>query len=119
MDLQAKARGVNTLKTGRMDELRLHPTAMPVQMIADAIKDVSGRGDIALDLFGGSGSTLIAAHETGRRAYLCEPDPVYCARIIRRWEAWSKDEAEQLAGGLDLVPAFREARRPGPCARHR
>lgn len=54
-------KGVNTLKTGRMDELALHPTVKPVQMIADAIKDVSGRGEIVLDLFGGSGSTLIAA----------------------------------------------------------
>src|SRR6185312_7380981 len=45
-------RGVNTLKAGRMDELALHPTVKPVQMIADAIKDVSGRGDIVLDLFG-------------------------------------------------------------------
>ena len=63
-------RGVNTLEAGRMDELGLHPTVKPVQMIADAIKEVSGRGDIVLDLFGGSGSTLIAAHKTGRRARL-------------------------------------------------
>ena len=47
-------RGVNTLRAGRMDELALHPTVKPVQMIADAIKDVSGRGEIVLDLFGGS-----------------------------------------------------------------
>jgi len=69
-------KGANTLKRGRMEELALHPTVKPVQLIADAIKDVSGRGDIVLDLFGGSGSTLIAAHKTGRRAYLCELDPV-------------------------------------------
>ena len=102
-------KGVNTLKAGRMDELGLHPTVKPVQMIADAIKDVSGRGDIVLDLFGGSGSTLIAAHKTGRRAYLCELDPVYCDRIIRRWEAYAKDDSEQVACGLDLTSAFREA----------
>ena len=60
-------RGVNTLKTGRLDELALHPTVKPVAMIADAIKDVSRRNGIVLDLFGGSGSTLIAAHKTGRR----------------------------------------------------
>ena len=59
--------GVNTFKAGRMDELTQHPTAKPVQMIADAIKDCSGRGDIVLDIFGGSGSTLIAAEKTGRR----------------------------------------------------
>ena len=93
-------RGVNTLKAGRMAELELHPTVKPVQMIADAIRDVSGRGEIVLDLFGGSGSTLIAAEKTGRRARLCELDPVYCDRIIRRWEAWAKDEAEQLVCGF-------------------
>jgi DNA modification methylase len=60
-------RGVNTSKAGRMNELALHPTVKPVAMIADAIKDVSSRIGIVLDLFGGSGSTLIAAHKTGRR----------------------------------------------------
>jgi DNA modification methylase len=94
-------KGVNTLKSGRMDELSLHPTVKPVQMIADAIKDVSMRNGIVLDLFGGSGSTLIAADKTGRRAYLCELDPIYCDRIIRRWEIFAKDDAEQLACGLE------------------
>ncbi len=46
-----------------------------------------------LDLFGGSGSTLIAAHKTGRRGYLMELDPVYCDRIIRRWQAFARDDA--------------------------
>ena len=92
-------RGVNTLKAGRMEELSLHPTAKPVEMIADAIRDVSGRGEIVLDLFGGSGSTLIAAEKTGRRARLVELDPVYCDRILVRWEAYAKDEAEQLICG--------------------
>jgi DNA modification methylase len=92
-------RGVNTLKAGRLDELALHPTVKPVAMIADAIKDVSKRNGIVLDLFGGSGSTLIAAHKTGRRAHLCELDPIYCDRIIRRWEAYAKDEAVLIATG--------------------
>ena len=86
-------RGVNTLKAGRMDELALHPTVKPVTMMADAIKDVSSRNGIVLDLFGGSGSTLIAAHKTGRRAYLCELDPVYCDRIVQRWQDYAKDDA--------------------------
>ena len=51
-----------------------------------------------LDLFGGSGSTLIAAHKTDRRAYLCELDPMYCDRIIRRWEAYAHDDAELISG---------------------
>ena len=90
-------RGVNTFRTGRMEELALHPTAKPVQLIADAIKDVTKRGGLVLDLFGGSGSTLIAAHKTGRRARLCELDPVYCDRILTRWERLAHDDAELIA----------------------
>ena len=61
-------RGANSFGSGRMQELPMHPTVKPVAMIADAIKDVSERQGIVLDAFGGSGSTLIAAHKTGRRA---------------------------------------------------
>lgn len=92
-------RGVNTMRAGRMEELQLHPTVKPVQMIADAIKDVSSRGDIVLDSFGGSGSTLIAAEKTGRRARLVELDVIYCDRILTRWERIAKDAAEQLVCG--------------------
>ena len=92
-------KGVNTMRAGRMEELELHPTVKPVQMIADAIRDVSGRGEIVLDLFGGSGSTLIAAHKVGRRGYLCEIDPIYCDRIIARWEVYAKDDATLLVCG--------------------
>ena len=73
-----------------------------MQLIADAIRDVSGRGEIVLDLFGGVGSTLIAAEKTGRRARLCELDPIYCDRILARWEAYAKDDAERLQGGEPL-----------------
>jgi DNA modification methylase len=93
-------RGVNTFKAGRMEELSLHPTAKPVQMVADAIKDVSKRNNIVLDVFAGSGSTLIAAEKTGRRAYLCEYDPIYCSRIIRRWQDYAKDDAVRIFCGL-------------------
>jgi DNA modification methylase len=92
-------RGVNTFKTGRLDELALHPTVKPVAMMADAIKDVSRRGGIVLDLFGGSGSTLIAADKTGRRARICELDPTYCDRMLQRWEVYAKDDAELVACG--------------------
>lgn len=78
----------------------MHPTVKPVQMIADAIRDVSGRGEIVLDVFGGSGSTLIAAEKTGRCGYLCELDPIYCDRMLARWEAFARDEAVQLVCGL-------------------
>ena len=103
-------RGVNTMRAGRMDELQLHPTVKPVQMIADAIKDVSGRGEIVLDSFGGSGSTLIAAEKTGRRARLVELDVIYCDRILARWERLAKDAAEQLVCGW---PRAGEARSAG------
>ena len=98
-------KGINTLRSGRMDELALHPTAKPVQMIADAIKDVSARNDIVLDLFGGSGSTLIAAHKSGRRAYLSVLDPIYCDRILARWEAFANDEVACLAEQPDTEAA--------------
>lgn len=79
-----------------LGELALHPTVKPVAMIADAIRDVSGRGEIVLDLFGGSGATLIAAEKTGRRGYLCEIDPAYSDLILARWEDFAKDEAVLL-----------------------
>lgn len=95
-------KGMNSFGAGRADDIALHPTVKPVAMIADAIKDVSARGDIVLDLFGGSGSTLIAAHKTGRRGYLCELDPLYCDRIIRRWQLYARDDAILEAAGLSF-----------------
>lgn len=89
-------------KAASQTDLQLHPTVKPVLMIADAMRDVSGRGDVVLDLFGGSGSTLIAAEKTGRRGYLCEIDPAYCDIILARWEALSKDEAVCL-GSLETA----------------
>ena len=57
--------GVNTFKLGRMEELGSHPTVKPVALVADAIRDVSNRGELVLDTFGGSGTTLIAAERPG------------------------------------------------------
>jgi DNA methylase len=68
-------------------------------MLADAIKDVTARNGIVLDVFGGSGSTLIAAHKTGRRARIAELDPVYVDRIVRRWQAYASDDAVLKATG--------------------
>lgn len=77
-------RGV--IRTGRGSELALHPTVKPVVMLMDAIRDVSKRGDIVLDAFGGSGSTLLAAEKTRRRARLIEFEPGYCDVTIERWQ---------------------------------
>jgi DNA modification methylase len=76
-----------------MGQLALHPTTKPVRMLADAIKDVTARNGIVLDAFGGSGSTLIAAQKTGRRARLAELDPLYVDRVVRRWQAHANDDA--------------------------
>lgn len=68
-------------------------------MVMDAIKDCSRRGDIVLDPFGGSGTTLIAAEKTGRKARLIELDPLYCDVIIRRWQALTGQDAVHAASG--------------------
>jgi hypothetical protein len=96
-------RGVNTLRQGRLEELALHPTVKPVAMVADAIKDVSKRRGIVLDCFGGSGTTLIAAHKTGRRGYVMELDPLYVDRAIRRWQAYAHDDALHAGTGLTFA----------------
>lgn len=86
-------KGMNSFGGKRNEEIGLHPTVKPVALLADAIKDVSTRGSIVLDLFGGSGSTLIAVHKTGRRGRLMELDPHYCDCIVRRWQTFAKDDA--------------------------
>lgn len=78
--------GVNSFGANQKD-LALHPTVKPVALVADAIKDVTKRGEIVLDGFGGSGTTLLAAERTGRMARLIELDPLYCDVICRRYEA--------------------------------
>jgi DNA modification methylase len=78
--------GVNTFGASRDEDLAMHPTVKPVALVGDAIRDCSRRGDIVLDMFGGSGSTLIAADQAGRQARLIEYDPQYCDVIVKRWE---------------------------------
>jgi DNA modification methylase len=79
-------RGVNAFGAARDAELAMHPTVKPAALVEDAIKDVTGRGDLVLDPFGGSGSTLIAAERCGRTARLLEIDPGYCDVIVKRWQ---------------------------------
>jgi len=69
-----------------MDELAMHPTVKPVAMVKDAIMDCSQHGDIVLDPFGGSGTTLIAVEQAGRIGYLMELDPHYVDVILSRYE---------------------------------
>ncbi|MHA3793019.1 DNA methyltransferase [Sphingomonas sp. YL-JM2C] len=91
--------GISALGADRDEELAMHPTVKPVALIADAIRDCSKRGEIVLDCFGGSGSTLISAHQTGRLARLIEYDPLYCDTIIRRWQQLTGKDAVLAANG--------------------
>lgn len=91
--------GVNSLGSGRGSELEMHPTVKPTALVADAIKDCSIRGDIVLDVFGGSGTTMIAAEKCGRVARLIEFDPAYCDTIIRRFENFTGKRAKLVSTG--------------------
>jgi DNA modification methylase len=81
-------RGIDSLAHNPDELLTAHPTVKPVALVADAIKDCSRRGDLILDPFGGSGTTMIAAEKTKRRAALIELDPRYVDTIVRRWQAF-------------------------------
>jgi DNA modification methylase len=89
--------GVNTFRRGRLDDLSVHPTVKPVAMVADAMRDCSRRGDIVVDPFMGSGTTILAAERVGRRAYGLELDPLYVDVAIRRWQGSTRQDA-MLAG---------------------
>ncbi len=75
----------------------IHLTEKPVELAARSIEYSSKPGENVLDLFGGSGSTLIAAEQSGRHAYLMELDPLYCDVIVQRWEQFTGRKAERLA----------------------
>ena len=74
----------------------LHPTMKPVELVANCLNDATKAGDIALDVFGGSGTTMIACEQLGRRARLMELDPHYCDVIIARWEKFTGMKAEKI-----------------------
>jgi DNA modification methylase len=71
----------------------------PVALVADAILDCTARGDLVLDAFLGSGTTALAAERVGRRCYGRELDPLYIDTIIRRWQAFTGDQARHAATG--------------------
>ena len=83
----------------------LHPTMKPVELVERCIRNSSRPGDVVLDSFGGSGTTLIAAHKCGRRARLMELDPKYVDVIVRRWKTWSGESALREADGVPLDDA--------------
>jgi hypothetical protein len=91
--------GMSSFGRGRDELLGMHPTVKPVSMIADALRDVTKRGDVVLDTFGGSGSVLMAAQETGRICCCVELDPLYVDVAVRRWQNVTGREAVRLETG--------------------
>jgi DNA modification methylase len=92
----AGANGFDGRKTDEGHLLALHPTVKPVQMLADILLDCTARGDVVLDPFLGSGSSLIAAERVGRKLRAIEIDPSYVDLAIRRWQRHSGGEAVHL-----------------------
>lgn len=97
--------GISSLGPDRAEQLAMHPTVKPVAMIADAMRDCSRRKGIVIDAFSGSGTTIIAAEETGRRARAIEIDPRYADVAVRRWQSVTGRQALLDEGGL----AFNDA----------
>ena len=91
--------GVNSFGSDRLEQLAMHPTVKPVAMVADAIKDCSRRGEIVLDPFAGSGTTLMAAERTARIARCLELDPRYVDVAVRRWESQAGQPALHAESG--------------------
>lgn len=91
--------GANVFSRSRAEDLAMHPTVKPVALVEDALKDVTRRGDLVLDPFGGSGSTLIAAQKCGRSARLIEVDPLYCDVIVKRYQVYTGKSAHRLSDG--------------------
>nr|DAO49047.1 MAG TPA: adenine specific DNA methyltransferase [Caudoviricetes sp.] len=76
----------------------VHPTQKPIKLSEFAIRNTTERGDIVLDLFGGSGSTLIACEQMDRRCRMMEYDPAYCDVIVDRWEKFTGNKAKLIRG---------------------
>lgn len=103
--------GVNSFSraTSEGDLLSFHPTVKPVALVADAIMDCSARGDIVLDPFMGSGTTVIAAERTGRVCYGIELDPIYVDTIVRRWQSFTGLVATHAVSGRSFAELEQEA----------
>ncbi|PJG55647.1 DNA methylase N-4 [Bradyrhizobium forestalis] len=104
--------GANSFRSGRDAELEMHPTVKPTALVIDAIKDCSRRGDIVLDPFSGSGTTIMAAQKCRRRARAIELDPLYVDVAIRRWQAYTGQVATMAVTGETFAEI--ERRRSDP-----
>jgi DNA modification methylase len=95
--------GVNSFGRDRNALLASHPTVKPVALVADAIQDCSKRRDVVLDPFAGSGTTIIAAEKTKRRAAAIELDPIYVDTIVRRWQTFTGKQAICAQSGMTFA----------------
>ncbi|BBD98865.1 DNA methylase N-4 [Sphingobium amiense] len=95
--------GISSLSATRASELAMHPTVKPVALVADAIRDCSKRNGIVLDAFSGSGTTIVAAQETGRRGYAVEIEPRYVDVAVRRWQEATGGEAIDEVTGMTFA----------------
>ena len=102
--------GLNSFQKGRDEALAMHPTVKPVALVADAILDCSRRGDVILDPFVGSGTSIIAAHRTGRRCFAIELDPKYVDAALRRVRDVLSIDPVCVATGQTFSAREREAR---------
>lgn len=92
-------RGLAGFGPDRQQSLAMHSTVKPLSLVADALLDCSKRGEIVIDCFGGSGTTLLAAEKTGRKARLMEYDSLYCDTIISRWQNYTGKQAKLVETG--------------------
>jgi DNA modification methylase len=113
--------GANTLGKDRKEALAAHPTAKPVALVADALLDCTARGDVVLDQFAGSGTTILAAEKVGRIAIGIEYEPRYVDVAILRWQRMTKLEAILASDGrsFEEINAARamEIEKPAPSFR--
>jgi hypothetical protein len=103
--------GVNAFGKGRMKALGSHPTVKPVALVADALIDCSARGDIVLDQFAGSGTTILAAEKVGRIGFGMEYEAGYVDVAVKRWQRMTKLEATLESDGrtFEEIAASRAA----------
>jgi hypothetical protein len=97
-----------------MDGLRSDPTAKPVALIADAIEDATGKGDVVLDILAGAGTTILAAERVGRRARALEVAPRLVDVAVRRWQAATRRTAVNADSGLSFDQIAADAARTTP-----
>jgi DNA modification methylase len=95
--------GMDIWEIKRTSKNDLHPTMKPVELIEKALEDASKPGNTVLDLFGGSGSTMIACEKLGRKSRLMELDPKYCDVIVKRWEDFTGKQAVLETQGVESI----------------